>query len=87
MANSAEALEQLTKDKERREARALKFGVETNEMVQDKRKERLERFKGEGGGVDMEAHKQQVASRKERFAIPGQESEKIPKGSLEFTLD
>ena len=58
VANSAEALEQLAKDKERREARALKFGVQTNDMLQDKRKERLERFKGEGGGEDREAHKQ-----------------------------
>ena len=33
VSNSAEALEQLAKDKERREARALKFGVQTNDML------------------------------------------------------
>ena len=50
-------------EKERREARALKFGIQSSEMMDDKKKQRLERFKSDAavegavGDGDKEAQK------------------------------
>ena len=79
---AAEVLKRLEDEKQKRLERAAKFGTETEEMTQDKQKERRERFKIEGSNDEEKA---KIAERKARFGAEGPSKEK--RGVLEFTLD
>ena len=86
-------------EQERRRQRALKFGVETKEVADEKRKERLARF-GDGT-TDAEAHKQEQEEEKARrlarearfgedlanLAGPKKDGDKKRKNILEMSLD
>ena len=56
----------MQEEDEKRRQRALKFGVETKEMANEKRKERLARF-GDGT-IDADAHKVELDEEKARKA-------------------
>ena len=66
-------LQSIEDEKKKREERALKFGITTEESASQKRKERLQRFKGNTPGQqesareikDLEADK--LAQRAARF--------------------
>ena len=62
---------QLEEERKKKEERAARFGTETKESMDQKRKDRLERFKAEGsapeGGESKEERDRKIAERRERF--------------------
>ena len=76
-------------EKQKRLERSQRFGVDTPATLQDKVKERQERFKNAQQGPETSEDKEKRAQRLARFGpVEAENQEKKKKrGALEFTLD
>ena len=83
--DTAAAAAQVIAEKEKRQARALKFGLETKEMDQAKKAERVARF---GNDPDKQAkmdEKKKRDDRAQRFGDEGGKKER--KNPIDLSLD
>ena len=86
---TAEALEQMKIDKEKRIERAMKFGVPSKEIEQEKRKERALKF-GLPDKPDKETQNEKLQERAKKFSMGGTlesfaDKDKLSQRQIRFT--